>query len=263
MTSRDAALLASLARELAQQADEGRTVRTIVARAADLVPDAEQVTLVVRADHRLTTAGSSSPLAAELDALQHELGEGPSLDVFAGGEVVRCGDTGAEQRWPRWGPVAHERGGRSVCSVQLPGQDGVLGALTLYAGRAGRFDDSEQVGLLSLYAVHAGPALYGARLVGNLQVALESRHTIGAAQGILMQRYGVDLDRSFSLLRRLSSSHNRKLREVADEIVATQRVPGVPRSAARAEGRPGALDDARDVVPDVVLDDDEDVARTG
>ena len=45
------------------------------------------------------------------------------------------------------------------------------------------------------------------------------------AQGIAMERYGIDQHQSFELLRRLSSTTNVKLRDVATQIVETRAIP--------------------------------------
>jgi AmiR/NasT family two-component response regulator len=45
------------------------------------------------------------------------------------------------------------------------------------------------------------------------------------AQGIAMERYGIDAQQSFELLRRLSSTTNVKLRDVAAQIVETRTIP--------------------------------------
>ena len=55
-----------------------------------------------------------------------------------------------------------------------------------------------------------------ARQVGSLGEALQSRQDIGTAVGITMQRYGVDRDRAFGFLVRLSQDRNIKLRVIAD-----------------------------------------------
>lgn len=56
--------------------------------------------------------------------------------------------------------------------------------------------------------------------VDDLRVALDSRHTIGLAQGLLMARYGLTTTQSFELLRRYSQDGNVKLRSLADDVVA-------------------------------------------
>ena len=63
----------------------------------------------------------------------------------------------------------------------------------------------------------------------TLWEAIDSRHQIGQAQGILMERYNLSADQAFAVLRRYSQEQNRKLREVANEVVSTRHLPGAPR----------------------------------
>src|SRR5690606_3792525 len=128
-------------------------------------------------------------------------------------------DLARDERWPNWGPRAAAVGIRSVLSVQLrSGDDVLLGALNLYAGEVGAFFRSDLDDAL-LFASHAGVALAQSREVGGLREALRSRHLIGVAQGMLMQRYNVTLDQAFAILSRHSQQSNVKLRDVAAEIV--------------------------------------------
>jgi AmiR/NasT family two-component response regulator len=55
--------------------------------------------------------------------------------------------------------------------------------------------------------------------VQQLTVALHSRETIAVAVGLLMYRYRLDKGAAFNVLRRLSSHGQRKLRDVAQEMV--------------------------------------------
>ena len=59
----------------------------------------------------------------------------------------------------------------------------------------------------------------------TLRAAVDSRHVIGMAQGIAMERFGIDQQQSFDLLRRLSSTSNVKLRDVAVQVVETREFP--------------------------------------
>ena len=56
-------------------------------------------------------------------------------------------------------------------------------------------------------------------LVAQLEEALVSRETIGLAMGIIIARTGRDRDHAFRVLIQQSQHENRKLREVAAEIV--------------------------------------------
>jgi AmiR/NasT family two-component response regulator len=62
-------------------------------------------------------------------------------------------------------------------------------------------------------------ALGRARRDEDLTAALLTRKVIGQAIGILMERFGLDEDRAFAYLVRVSSRSNVKLRDVAKEIV--------------------------------------------
>lgn len=66
----------------------------------------------------------------------------------------------------------------------------------------------------------------------NLQIALASNREIGMAMGIVMKCSGCTPDDAFGILRRTSQDANRKLRDVASDIVLTGDVPGLLRSAA-------------------------------
>lgn len=50
---------------------------------------------------------------------------------------------------------------------------------------------------------------------------MKTRDVIGQAKGILMERRRLTADQAFDVLRRTSQRMNRKLVEVADELVST------------------------------------------
>jgi AmiR/NasT family two-component response regulator len=66
--------------------------------------------------------------------------------------------------------------------------------------------------------------------IEQLKVALISRQMIGVAQGMLMLRYGLGLDRSFEYLSRRSQNENIKLRLLAERVIAelSAEGPGQP-----------------------------------
>lgn len=57
--------------------------------------------------------------------------------------------------------------------------------------------------------------------IANLELALTSNRRIGAATGILMYRHKITDDQAFELLRAASQISQRKLRDVAEEVLAT------------------------------------------
>ena len=112
-----------------------------------------------------------------------------------------------------------------MLSLQLYVEGDDLGALNLYARTPHAFtDESEQVGLL--FAAHAAIAYAGVRKETQLAQALVSCDLIGQAKGILMERYKISGERAFLLLTRVSQNSNRKLHDVADELVGHGTIPG-------------------------------------
>lgn len=65
----------------------------------------------------------------------------------------------------------------------------------------------------------------------GLREALQTRTLIGQAQGILMERFELDADQAFSVLRRFSQDSNVRLRDIAELLVRSGTLPqGRPRS---------------------------------
>ena len=95
-----------------------------------------------------------------------------------------------------------------------------------------------------MFASHAATAISNARLVDGLQTALQSRHLIGVAQGILMAQYDMGLETAFEVLRRYSSHANVKLRDIAMQVVESRSLPEDYASVTHADAnadldRPG------------------------
>jgi signal transduction histidine kinase/DNA-binding response OmpR family regulator len=64
--------------------------------------------------------------------------------------------------------------------------------------------------------------------VEQLRQALQSNRTTGTAVGMMMTRYNLDSQQAFQALARISQQNNRKLHDIAEELVRTGVLPGVP-----------------------------------
>lgn len=64
-----------------------------------------------------------------------------------------------------------------------------------------------------------------ARRASQLQEALDSRIVIEQAKGVLCERYGVEPDRAFQLLRRAARSNRMRLHTLASHVVASRETP--------------------------------------
>ena len=214
-----AARFSDLARALQQQDDPSSTLVEVVRSAIRLIPGAEEGSIsLVLGRRRVASEASSSDLPRVVDALQEETGQGPCLDAVYQHVTVTVPDMATEHRWPAFARRAWQAGAASMLSFQLYVEDDNLGALNLYARSAWAFgEESEHVGLL--FASHAAVAYDAARTHSGLTRSIATRQLIGQAQGILMERHKITADRAFGLLVRVSQHDNRKLRDVAEQLV--------------------------------------------
>jgi GAF domain-containing protein len=216
---------ARLAVELHEQAGVPETVDVVLEYALRAVYASSASVMLVQARKKIEIAGVTDPVAATADELQLECGEGPCLDSAAEVDSFLITDTLADPRWPTWGKrVARELGIRSVLSVRLTTPSSQIGALNLYSGAHDAFDQDDDA-VAHILARHASVALAATRTEANLWQAIDARKLIGQAQGILMERFDLDADQAFGLLRRYSQDKNVKLREVAVRLIETRRLP--------------------------------------
>lgn len=215
--ARLAALFAEVSSDLFTHADP--TFQHVAERAVEVVPACDFVGISLRRRRgRLETVAYTSDAAVHCDALQYELDEGPCVSAVWQEDAYLSQDTSTDERWPRWGARVAAEGVGSVLSIKLATATEQLGALNLYAARRHAFGQ-EDLDLALIYAAHASNAMNSTQLVRGLETALDRRHLIGVAQGILMNRYSLDLDQAFELLRRCSSHANVKLRDIAATVV--------------------------------------------
>jgi len=201
------------------------------------------VTLLVK--DRPTTVASTGPLALDLDETQYERGHGPCLHAARTGELTEIPDTRTDGRWADYSKRAAEAGNLSSLSIPLAvdQDEQVSGALNLYAREPNAFDEDSRLAALAFgpyAAVAAGNmhAYQSARnMADNLQTALESRAVIDQAKGILIERHKLTPDQAFQLLVQVSMNANRKVRDVAADLVHTGELPVPPGSDGRRPSR--------------------------
>ena len=218
--------LAAAAREMQDDGSAKQAMERAVVIATQILPgcDAAGVCVVYRGD-RIDTHATSTDSLRQVDALQHELDEGPCLDALQQEDTVQSSDLSVDERWPQWGPeVADRLGLFSIVSYRLFSTGENLGALNLYGRSRSAFTAQDVHDGMAL-AAHVGVALAGAQEVENLEKALGGRTVIGQATGILMERFDLVPDRAFAVLSRLSQQKNVKLRQLAEQIVETRTVP--------------------------------------
>lgn len=219
-----AAYFATVSRDMLASPGMELTFQVIADRAVEVVPACDFVGITLRERGRTRSLATTDPAADACDELQYQLNEGPCLDAISDDEAYLIDDVATDPRWPLWGPRAAEAGAGSILSVRLADDRNTLGALNMYARKPGAFD-SNSVDLGLVYSSHAATAISATNLVSGLQTALQSRHLIGAAQGIVMAQHHVNLEAAFEVLRRYSNHTNLPLREVARLVVEQKALP--------------------------------------
>jgi len=164
-------------------------------------------------------------MADDVDEVQYRTGEGPCIDASDLGQLVISADLQHDDRWPTFtaelaGTVAHSVMSTPVADADL--DQVVFGSLNHYGTSGAPFDgdDIESAMLLSAHLA----ALLSLKVAHDtqtqqMQEAILTRDIIGQAKGILMSRQGLGPDEAFDVLRRASQRLNRKLRDLAGDIV--------------------------------------------
>jgi GAF domain-containing protein len=220
-----AEVFARLAVELHEEPGVEETVEAVLEFALQAVTCTYAGVVLHHRGGRLETAAVTDPLVEQCDQLQLECAEGPSLFVAGGAEMVLVPDTASDDRWPDWAPKAAALGLRSVLSVRLHANGSPVGVLQLLNSEPYAFETDDDA-VAHILARHASVAVSSARQEATLWQAIDARKLVGQAQGILMERFGIDADQAFAVLRRYSQDHNVKLRAVAQRLIDTRRLPG-------------------------------------
>ncbi len=217
----------------------GETLDKVADLACQTVRGTDMVGLTMLKDGRPATAVFTDPMSPELDQAQYDSGKGPCLDAFRHGRTYRIESTASDANWPEFSRAAGAKGIMSTLSLPLIVEDRSLGALNLYSRAEASFGDEEaQVGMA--FATQAAVAMANAQayweakeVADQLGEAMKSRAVIEQAKGILMAAQGCTPDQAFDLLVKASQRSNRKLRDIAIEIVSDpQRRRSEPRRAS-------------------------------
>jgi GAF domain-containing protein len=220
-------------------------LQTVADLAKTVMPGDIEASVTLLVKDAPTTIASTGRLALDLDETQYQRGHGPCLNAAGTGEVTEIADTRTDSRWPDYAPRAVEHGNLSSLSIPLviDADEPLCGALNLYARKPNAFDEGSKSVAVAFgpYAAVAAGNVHGyqsaRKLAENLEAALVSRAVIEQAKGVLIERYKVTADHAFRLLTLASMNANRKLRDVADDLVFTGALPtATPRGDDRRPG---------------------------
>ena len=173
------------------------------------------------------TAFGSSTTAEEIEELQFVLGEGPCLAAYDSGRPVLVPDlaTAGRLMWPGYAPAAQGHGIAAVFAFPLRVGASRLGALDVYQASAGPLledaqaiaTDFAEVAMQTLLNARDEPEERGAV---PIEEVLAGRPDVYQAQGMLTIQLGVGLDEAMSRLRAYAFASERRIEDVAADIVA-------------------------------------------
>jgi hypothetical protein len=183
--------------------------------------------------HLMRVTDEVSELLAEL---QLTTGEGPGPDAAASGGPVLASDLGgpeAGRRWPAFAPEARLAGAAAIFAFPLRVGAIRAGVMGLYRERAGPLS-AFQLGDALLFADTATLLLLDAadRTVRDTAAPAGSgpggqtaeltlhRAEIDQATGMLTEQLGVGITEAFIRLRAYAYAHDRRLSDLARDIVA-------------------------------------------
>lgn len=171
---------------------------------------------------------ASGPRSREWEHLQLTTGEGPSLEVLAGGASVLVGDLdspGWTTRWPVFASRALQAGTRAVFALQLDIGRLRVGVFVLYRDHPGA------LGVENLAEAYAFAEI-ALRLVLDEQANTDSpdgypaldwlnyRPEIPRATGMIAVQLGITIGQAWIRLRARAFAQNRPLSELAADVVA-------------------------------------------
>lgn len=221
VTRQVAERIADLARLLLDDEGSDAPLLELINLSIELIPGSSAAGAVAASEYI-----SSSPEITDLHRSQLQSGAGPVAEAVRYGEARRVDDAAREQRWPLVGKAMADAGFASCLALPLRTDRQPGGALVVYGKERNAFAESA-LDLAHLFAAQGGVAVRNASayrdcrsLVANLQMAMESRAVIEQAKGILVAERGCDPDAAFKELSRISQNSNRKVREIAADLVA-------------------------------------------
>lgn len=189
--------------------------------------DGAAVTVVVAPGLRETLC-ASDPIVSEVEELALTLGEGPVVEALDSGPVLVADlavpDCGT--RWPMYTPAAMRAGVRAVFA--LPLQIGAirLGVMALYRAKPAGLDREQLADALLLADTVRAMLLDADRRPPSRGNGSGPEHAglqhpeVHQATGMLIVQLGVSAAVALVRLRAYAYSHDRRLRDVAADVVA-------------------------------------------
>ncbi|UKA74903.1 GAF and ANTAR domain-containing protein [Arthrobacter sp. FW306-07-I] len=181
------------------------------------------VTLKMR--RKPATAAGSSARAIEIDHIEQELGDGPCVRALREMAPVIIDDVDRDPRWLPLNQKLAEYNVHSTLGVPLEITDDARAALNFFATKPGVFTADVYDKAVGFAAAAHNTLNLSVRInnaqsrADDLEAAMQSRTAINLACGVIMAQNRCSQEEAMEILTKVSSNRNRKLRDVASELI--------------------------------------------
>ncbi len=181
--------------------------------------------ITVERDAGPSTVASSTAAAQRLDEKQYAFDDGPCLTALRHQHRVLIDDLQADDRWAQYAHQVDGEGIRSVLAVPIQTDSSSRAALNCYAYAPGTFNPA----IVARVLEHAETISKTLRLALRLHVpepypehlrsALQARAVVDAALSLIMLQNRCGRDRAMELLQLAARNNNRRLHDIATDIL--------------------------------------------
>ncbi|MCC5948622.1 MAG: GAF and ANTAR domain-containing protein [Nitriliruptoraceae bacterium] len=218
-------VFAKFAMALAQPYDRDELLQLLLESVNELIEDASSGIMLASGAGDLEFVAASEQGVVEIELHQERVQEGACYEAYRTDTLVAVDDMRTWDAWPDYRQRVLDSGKHAVLGVPMHAFGDKIGVINIYRTTPGPWSEAEvtaaqaTAGIAAAAIVHSTDQEEQDQLRHNLELAIESRDTIGQAKGILMEKHGLDSDAAFTQLRERSQHANRKLHEIARQIV--------------------------------------------
>ncbi|GAB2973662.1 GAF and ANTAR domain-containing protein [Nocardioides montaniterrae] len=192
--------------------------------AVELVPGCDHASIItLRGGMEPELQAATDDVAALVDRLEGETGEGPCVEAILSQRLEWDPDITHDPTWPMLAErVVRETPVRGMIGCRIVLGERKVGALNLFSDEPDAFSD-ESVDAAAILAAFASVAVTAAGQKAEartLREGLASNREIGKAVGLLMATHAVDDEQAYAMMREASNALNLRLSSLARDIVA-------------------------------------------
>lgn len=187
--------------------------------------DEIECAITVKVRRRPLTAAGSSPRAVQIDRFEQAIGDGPCIAALREMSPVIIDDGSTDLRWPALTKKFAEIGVHSSLGIPMEISEDASAALNFFASKPSAFTPdvfNKAVGFAAAARniLHLSVRIDSAHhRAEDLESAMQSRTAIDLACGVIMAQNRCSQAEAMEILTKVSSNRNRKLRDIATELI--------------------------------------------